>query len=550
MQHEWLRLDPADNLLVALRDLPAGRVVDVAGTQLRLVDDIQAKHKFTDRLILTGEPLFMYGVLVGKALSDIPPGGLIHTGNVVHAAGSYIARERAYVWHPPQVDKWRDRKFLGYPRPDGSFGTGNYWLVIPLVFCENRNVEAIRDAMLGPLGYARTPETVIDTESLVAAFRGGADPAAILSMDPLRERSVDPADRPFPNVDGIKFLTHDGGCGGIRQDAEVLCELLAGYISHPNVAGATVLSLGCQNAQIPILQAALAKRGVAADKPVYYLEQQASNSEREFVATAVKKTFAGLMAANEIVRQPAPITALTLGLECGGSDGFSGLSANPTLGRVSDILVALGGRTVLAEFPELNGVEQELIDRCATPELALKFSGLMRAYSDAAEAVGSGFKNNPSPGNIRDGLITDAMKSAGAARKGGAGPVSDVLDYAEPITRPGLSLLCTPGNDVESTTGLAGSGCNLIVFTTGLGTPTGNPITPVVKMASNTKLATRMADIIDFDAGPVITGERTIDEQADALLELLLDVASGHYRTAAQRLGQDDFIPWKRGVSL
>ena len=160
------------------------------------------------------------------------------------------------------------------------------------------------------------------------------------------------------------------------------------------------------------------------------------------------------------------------------------------------------------------------------------------------------FRSNPSPGNIRDGLITDAMKSAGAAKKGGSGPVSDVLDYAEPVTQPGLSLLCTPGNDVESTTGLAGSGCNLIVFTTGLGTPTGNPIVPVVKMASNTTLAKRMADIIDFDAGPIITGETTIEERGEALLELLIDVASGTTQTAAQRLGQDDFIPWKRGVSL
>jgi len=256
------------------------------------------------------------------------------------------------------------------------------------------------------------------------------------------------------------------------------------------------------------------------------------------------------MKANLCTRAPAPLSKLTLGLECGGSDGFSGISANPTLGHVSDMLVALKAKTVLAEFPELNGVEQELIDRCSTPELASKFASLMRDYSDAAEAVGSGFKNNPSPGNIRDGLITDAMKSAGAAKKGGSGPVADVLDYAEPVTQTGLSLLCTPGNDVESTTGLAGSGCNLIVFTTGLGTPTGNPIVPVIKMASNTILAERMTDIIDFNAGPVITGEETIQERGEALLELLIDVASGTIQTAAQRLGQDDFIPWKRGVSL
>ncbi|WP_020571036.1 UxaA family hydrolase [Neolewinella persica] len=550
MQHEWLRLHPADNLVVALRDLPAGHLIEAAGKPLRLVEEIKAKHKFTDQLVTKGELLYMYGVLVGKALSDIPAGALIHTGNVVHAAQTYVSREQAYTWQPPDVSKWENRQFLGYHRADGSVGTANYWLVIPLVFCENRNVEAIRDAMVEQLGYGHQPDTVVDVNTLVAAYRKGADAEAILKLDPLRKgEEVRPA-RVFPNVDGIKFLTHDGGCGGIRQDSEVLCELLAGYISHPNVAGATVLSLGCQNAQISLLRSALEKRGVAGEKTVYYLEQQASKSERAFVAQAVKATFAGLMKANLCTRAPSPLSALTLGLECGGSDGFSGLSANPTLGHVSDMLVALKAKTVLAEFPELNGVEQELIDRCETTALADKFAKLMRSYSDAAEAVGSGFKNNPSPGNIRDGLITDAMKSAGAAKKGGSGPVSDVLDYAEPVTKTGLNLLCTPGNDVESTTGLAGSGCNLIVFTTGLGTPTGNPIVPVVKMASNTTLADRMADIIDFDAGPVITGQQTIEERGEALLELLIDVASGTTQTAAQRLGQDDFIPWKRGVSL
>ncbi|TXF87929.1 altronate dehydratase [Neolewinella aurantiaca] len=550
MTHEWLRLDPADNLLVALRDFPAGHNIDVAGKPLCLQNAVRAKHKFTDRSLAVGEQLFMYGVLVGEATEAIPAGGLIHTGNVVHAAQSYGARKQGYTWSPPDVSKWEGREFLGYHRAGGAVGTANYWLVIPLVFCENRNVETIRDAMIDQLGYGRQPDTIVDVHRLVDAYRSGADVEAILQLDPLRKGSEVQPEKVFPNVDGIKFLTHDGGCGGIRQDAEVLCELLAGYISHPNVAGATVLSLGCQNAQIPILQEALKKRGAAGDKTVFYLEQQASNSERSFVAEAVKFTFAGLMEADLCTRAPAPLSALTLGLECGGSDGFSGLSANPVLGHVSDLLVALKAKTVLAEFPELNGVEQEMIDRCASPELADKFSALMRAYSDAAEAVGSGFKNNPSPGNIRDGLITDAMKSAGAAKKGGSGPVADVLDYAEPVTKAGLNLLCTPGNDVESTTGLAGSGCNLIVFTTGLGTPTGNPIVPVVKMASNSILAGRMADIIDFDAGPVITGEESIAERGEALLELLIEVASGKYQTAAQRLGQDDFIPWKRGVSL
>ena len=237
------------------------------------------------------------------------------------------------------------------------------------------------------------------------------------------------------------------------------------------------------------------------------MEQQKSKSERHFIEEAVKKTFLGLIEANKVTRQPAPLSKLVLGLECGGSDGFSGISANPALGYASDLIVALGGATVLSEFPELNGVEQELINRCEAPENAEKFANIMRAYSAKAVSIGSGFENNPSPGNIKDGLITDAMKSAGAAKKGGTSLVQDVLDYTERVTKKGLNLLCTPGNDVESTTGLAGSGCNVIAFTTGLGTPTGNPVAPVIKMSSNNALSERMKDIIDFNTGSIITGK-------------------------------------------
>jgi altronate hydrolase len=237
-------------------------------------------------------------------------------------------------------------------------------------------------------------------------------------------------------------------------------------------------------------------------------------------------------------------------LQCGGSDGFSGISANPAVGHVSDLLVGVGGKTILSEFPELHGVEQELINRCATDALAQRFRDLMQAYQTRARAVNSGFEMNPSPGNIADGLITDAIKSAGAARKGGVSPISGVIDYPEYVTATGLSLQCTPGNDVESVTAQVGAGSNLVLFTTGLGTPTGNPIAPVVKISSNSTLAGRMSDIIDFDAGGIVRGEATIAECAAKLLELSIDVASGKRFTKAELLGQNDFIPWKRGVSL
>ncbi|GAL79516.1 altronate dehydratase [Algibacter lectus] len=353
----------------------------------------------------------------------------------------------------------------------------------------------------------------------------------------------------FPNVDGVKFLTHDGGCGGATSDAITLCNLLAGYINNPNVAGATVLSLGCQHAQASILQDALGKMADANNKPVYILEQQQSVSEKELLAEAVKKTFVGLMEANKIERKPANLSKLVIGLECGGSDGFSGISANPTLGYVSDLIVGLGGATVLSEFPELNGVEQELINRCTSTEKAKKFSHIMSTYNSKAEALGAAFSMNPSPGNIKDGLITDAIKSAGAAKKGGTSPVQDVLDYTEQVVTSGLNLLCTPGNDVESTTGLAGSGCNVILFTTGLGTPTGNPITPVVKVSTNSTLFNKMGDIIDFNTGSIIEGSKTIEQAGEELLDFVIEVASGK-QTKARQLRQDDFIPWKRGMSL
>ncbi|MCG8389990.1 MAG: UxaA family hydrolase, partial [Cytophagales bacterium] len=209
-----------------------------------------------------------------------------------------------------------------------------------------------------------------------------------------------------------------------------------------------------------------------------------------------------------------------------------------------------GGSVILSEFPELNGVEQELTDRCVDKTIAEKFATLMRTYHDRAIESGSGFDANPSPGNIKDGLITDAMKSAGAAKKGGTSPIVDVLDYTEQIKKPGLNLLCTPGNDVESTTGLAGSGALLTLFTTGLGTPTGNPISPVIKVSSNNKLAERMNDIIDINAGTIITGEDTIPTKGEEILEYVIEVASGRVAPHSVRLAQDDFIPWKRGISL
>jgi altronate hydrolase len=351
-------------------------------------------------------------------------------------------------------------------------------------------------------------------------------------------------------VDGIRFLLHEGGCGGTREDSNNLCGLIAGYINHPNVAGATVLSLGCQNAQSGILRQEIRRRNQNFGKPLFILEQQQSGSEFAMLSDAIRQTFQGLVEADKARRSPAVLASLCVGLKCGGSDGFSGISANPAIGHTSDLLAALGARTILSEFPELCGVEQELINRASSKEVADRFIKLMQDYASRAKAVRASFDMNPSPGNMRDGLLTDAMKSAGAAKKGGTSPVTAALDYPEYSTTPGLNLQCTPGNDVECVTAQVGAGASVVLFTTGLGTPTGNPVAPVIKLSTNAKLAERMSDIIDIDTGAIIAGEATIEQMGEKILDLVIQVASGEVRTKTEQNTQEDFIPWKRGVSL
>lgn len=548
MNKNIVKIHPDDNVLVALTDLIPGEVVSHNNEDIVLQSHVPAKHKFALEDISAGQEIFMYGVLVGKAVSDISSGSVLSVQNVAHKAASFTEKKDNFTWKAPDASKWKDRSFMGFHRKDGQVGAANYWLVIPMVFCENRNVNTIKQAFIEELGFSTPDKYKSFVNEIVQLYKSG-NLAAIKEL-PIKESSSIRRDRVFKNIDGIKFLTHEGGCGGIRQDSEMLCALLAGYIQNPNVAGATILSLGCQNAQVEILESKLRALNPDFDKPLVILEQQKEGTEQELLANAIKKTFLAMAEVDHEERKPAPLSHLVVGLECGGSDGFSGISANPAVGHASDLIVALGGKTILSEFPELCGVEQELINRCKSPEIANKFGSLMRQYAKAAEAVGSGFDMNPSPGNIKDGLITDAMKSAGAAKKGGTSPVADVLDYGEYVKEPGLNLLCTPGNDVESTTAMAGSGANIILFTTGLGTPTGNPITPVIKISSNSKMSARMSDIIDVDCGGVITGEKTIAESGEEILEYIIRVASGEIKSKAMILEQDDFIPWKRGVSL
>lgn len=549
-QASYLQIHPKDNIWVALKNLPKGSPITINEEVIYLKDDIQGKHKFSINDLQAGDKLYMYGVLVGQATRDIEAGEPLNTKNIHHAASSFKMGERKLQWQKPDVSHLQDLTFNGFARSDGSVGTANYWLVIPMVFCENRNVMVLKEALVDKLGYKKAKGWATEVDQLINLYQTGQSVNDILSVEFEPKAAHKPTNRVFQNIDGIKFLTHDLGCGGTRTDSNALCGLLAGYITHPNVAGATVLSLGCQHAQTSILKDEIYKRDARFDKPLVILEQQVSGTEQQMLKDALKQTFAGLVKADEQKRTPAPLHKLCLGMECGGSDGFSGISANPAIGYVSDLVVSLGGSVILAEFPELCGVEQELSDRCVNEDVAQRFMDLMTTYNAKAEQDGSGFYANPSPGNIRDGLITDAIKSAGAAKKGGNSPVVAVLDYPEKVQTAGLNLLCTPGSDVESTTAEVAAGANIVLFSTGLGTPTGNPVAPVIKISTNTALAKRMPDIIDIDCGTIIDGTETIEEAGERILKYIIAVASGEEVPKAVLLEQDDFIPWKRGVSL
>ncbi|WP_047550565.1 UxaA family hydrolase [Psychroserpens sp. Hel_I_66] len=536
MQKRLIKVHPSDNVAVALVNLKSGDVISFENQDIHVVSDVKAKHKIALETFQKGASIMMYGVLVGKANSVIEKGDVLTIENVKHQSAKVSHKTDTIGWTKPNVERWKDKTFMGYHREDGQVGTANTWLFFPLVFCENKNIEKLRDIFERELLTKKVNSHQMLLRSLIN------------DNDNTEEEQLETT-KVFENID-VKFITHPGGCGGIRQDSESLARLLAGYVKNPNVAGATVLSLGCQNLQIDIFNKALEAISPDNKKPVLMYEQQQMGTVDEMLSAIIKSSYVAIKEANKIERTPAPLSKLKVGLECGGSDGFSGISANPTLGYTSDMLVALGGTAILAEFPELCGVEQELVNRCETESAANRFLDLMQAFEKSVVDAGSGFDMNPSPGNIKDGLITDAMKSAGAAKKGGTSPVVDVLDYGEYVTKPGLNLLCTPGNDVESTTAMVGSGANIVLFTTGLGTPTGNPITPVIKVSSNSELAQKMSDIIDVDTGPVIKGEKSIEEMAETMLSYIVEVASGRTESKASLLNQNDFIPWKRGVSL
>jgi len=547
----FLQINDVDNLLVALQNLKKGTEIIHNGNRIILQDDIDAKHKFTTEAIPMNGEAIMYGVLVGIAKQAIPKGGLVHTFNLHHASQEFKGKIKDYHWSPPNVDKWKQLTFNGFHRADGQVGTQNFWLVIPLVFCENRNIELLKNAFINGLGFQKNDPFTEQVVILKNQIQNG-EKLKLPDFDKSKKTTLVHKSDLFKNIDGIKFLTHESGCGENKDESDNLCSLLAGYCLNPNVGGITILSLGCQNSQISLFQQKLNEKDPNFSKPLYIFEQQQDEGSgvEQMLSEVIHKTFEGLIEINKCQRSPAPLSKLRVGVKCGGSDGFSGISANPAIGHTADLIVSLGGTVMIAEFPELCGVEQELQNRSINNQVADDFGLMMREYAKRAAAVGAGFDMNPSPGNIKDGLITDAIKSAGAAKKAGSSPIVDSLGYGKYVTKSGLNLVCTPGNDVLATTGMAGAGATIQLFTTGLGTPTGNPICPMVKLSTNTRLAEKLPEIIDIDCGPIISGDKSVEEIGEEVLNYIIKLASGEINTKAMDLGQDDFMFWRRGVKL
>ena len=396
-----VRINEHDNVAVALDNLNKGTTIVIKGKSCILNENIEAKHKFTLNDIYAGDSIILYGIKVGQAVMNIREGSAITTINTANGT-EQIQRNipRNYKWTPPDTATFGNRTFMGYYRPDGQVGTANHWIVIPMVFCENQLLESIKEDILTEFGFKKEGKYRKYIRNLITKYQEESD-GKNTGDDKSRGYLHSAGRRLFKNVSGIQFLTHDGGCGCTRRDARELCGLLAGYITHPNVAGATVLSLGCQNAELSLLHEEIKKRDPDFSKPYFEFEHQKTGVQDDMIKQVIDSILKGLIVANQSERKPAPLSKLCIGLECGGSDGFSGISANPAVGYVSDLIVALGGTTILSEFPELSGIEQNLYDRCKLRAHGDKFLDLMISYNNMAEYVGSGFNANPSPGNIR-----------------------------------------------------------------------------------------------------------------------------------------------------
>ena len=496
-ENSAIHLHPADNVAVARVSIPAGTALLVDGVRVVARDTIPAGHKVSLAAIQPGEIVLRYGQPIGRACQPISPGSHVHTHNL-----AFEDLDRRYEFPAadlPVPQRRATPTFSGYVREDGRVGTRNYIAVVAASNCAAHTVERV-----------------------AASYAGAALP---------------------PNVDGVVAFPHGDGCGhAAGPDIEQLRRTLGGVLAHPNVSAAVIVGLGCEDNQI----AHYLDSGARPASRLAGLTLQSSGGTPGTLEAARREIARFLDQAAAELRVPAPASRIVLGLNCGGSDSFSGIASNPALGYCCDLLAAAGATCVLAETPEIFGAEHLLVKRSRNRQVAEKLLTCIRDYKQYLSRFGATFDDNPSPGNKAGGVTNILEKSLGAVAKGGTSPLIEVYRYADRVTAPGLVFMDTPGYDPPSLSGLAAGGCNLIAFTTGRGSAIGFPTVPVLKISSNSNTYRRMAENMDVNAGAIADGGKTVEQVGREIFDLVLEVASGR-RTCAERLGHREFVPWRIG---
>lgn len=490
----YLRISPKDNVAVALAPLPSGTAVELDGLSLILKEEIPQGHKFALSDIPSGTQIIKYGYPIGIAKEDITCGSWVHTHNIRTGLGDLLS----YTYNRQVSDPapTPERFFQGFRRSDGKAGVRNELWIIPTVGCVNNIATAIERKAQG---------LVSGTVEAVAAF------------------------------------PHPYGCSQMGDDQENTRRILADLINHPNAGGVLVLGLGCENSGIEVLKEYI---GDYNPRRVKFLVCQDSDDEIQEALTLLEDLAAY---AGTFQREPVSCSELIIGMKCGGSDGLSGITANPTVGAFSDLLISKGGTTILTEVPEMFGAETQLMDRCENEALFEQTVDLINDFKEYFKSHGQTIYENPSPGNKKGGISTLEDKSMGCTQKSGTAPVRGVLAYGEQVKEKGLNLLSAPGNDLVASTALAAAGAHIVLFTTGRGTPFASPV-PTVKISTNNRLYEKKNNWIDFNCGTLVEGG-TLEELRDRFFDYIISVASGE-QVKSEKAGFHDMAIFKQGVTL
>ena len=491
---EFIKIHKEDTVAVALKPLEKGKVIEIDGKKVELKEEIPQGHKFALCKIGAGENVIKYGNSIGIAKEEIPAGAWVHIHNVKTGLGEVLE----YQFEPRKIspEKTEEAFFEGYRRNNGKVGVRNEIWIIPTVGCVNNVAEAIE-------------------KKAKKYIRG--------------------------SVEEIVSFTHPYGCSQMGEDQEYTRQILADFVNHPNAGGVLVLGLGCENSGIEELKKYI---GDYDERRVKFLVAQECEDEIE---EAVKRIGELAEYAGQFHREPISVSELVIGMKCGGSDGLSGITANPAVGAFSDMLISKGGTTILTEVPEMFGAETLLMNRCENEELFEKTVKLINDFKNYFTSHNQTIYENPSPGNKKGGITTLEDKSLGCTQKSGKAPIRGVLAYGEGVTEKGLNLLSAPGNDLVASTALAASGAHIVLFTTGRGTPFASPV-PTIKISSNTQLADKKKNWIDFNCGDIVE-EGTLEESAKSLFDYVLEVASGK-KVKAEEAGFHEMAIFKQGVTL